>query len=80
LAQRIVQTGERLAAERQIHAAIARFHAGNFECAITLCSAAECLMPAPSEPIFLFRILQKYVADNPAPDGRKDDFNLTRTG
>ena len=36
-----VATTKRLAAERQIHAAIAHYRAGEFECAITLCSAAE---------------------------------------
>lgn len=79
MAQRIVQTSQRLAAERQIHAAIAHFHAGDFECAITLCSAAEGQMPEPSEPKYLFRMLQDRVRENPAPDGQKDDFNYGAT-
>lgn len=58
MAQRIVQTSKRLAAERQIHAAIAHFHAGDFECAITLCSAAEGQMPEPSGSTYLFRQLR----------------------
>lgn len=36
-------------------------------------------MPEPSRPVHLFRILQKYVTENPALDGRKDDFNLFGT-
>ena len=75
MAQRVVQTSKRLSAERQIHDAIAHFHAGDFECAITLCSAAEGQMPEPSEPVNLFRILQNHVKEHPAPDGQKDDFN-----
>jgi hypothetical protein len=75
MAQRVVQTNKRLAAERQIHAAIAHFHAGDFECAITLCGAAENRMPEPSEAIHLFRILQLAGDERPAPDGQKDDFN-----
>ena len=47
MAQRVVETSKRLSAERQIHAAIAHFHAGDFECAITLSSAAEGQMPKP---------------------------------
>ena len=75
MAQRIVQTSKRLAAERQIHAAIAHFHAGDFECAITLCSAAEGQMPEPSGSTYLFRQLRDRATECPAPDGQKDDFN-----
>lgn len=75
MAQRVVKTNKRLAAERQIHAAIAHFHAGNFECAITLCSAAENRMSEPSEAFHLYRILQRAAGKCPAPDGQKDDFN-----
>lgn len=71
----MIQTSRRLAAERQIHAAIAHFRAGDFECAITLCSAAENQMPKPSEPTHLHGILQRYSAEHPPPDGQKDDFN-----
>lgn len=59
----MIQTSRRLAAERQIHAAIAHFRAGDFECAITLCSAAENQMPEPSEPTYLFGILKQANAD-----------------
>jgi hypothetical protein len=41
MAYRVVHTTRQLAAQRQIHAAIKHFRDGNFECAITLCSAAE---------------------------------------
>ncbi len=79
MAQRVVRTSKQLAAARQIHAAIAHFHAGDFECAITLCSAAEGQIPEPSGPAHLFRMLQKRAAECPAPDGQKDDFNYIAT-
>jgi hypothetical protein len=72
---RVIQTNKRLAAERQIHAAIAHFRAGDFECVITLCSAAEGQIPEPNEPIHLFGCLKEYAAEYPAEDGEKDDFN-----
>ena len=49
MAERVIQTSKRLAAEHQIHAAITHFRAGDLECAITLCSAAEGQIPEPSE-------------------------------
>lgn len=68
MAQRVIQTSKRLAAERQIHAAIAHFYAGDYECVVSLCSAAEGQIPEPSRPLFhLFRRLRKH-----APE---DDFN-----
>ncbi len=76
MAERVVRTSKRLAAERQIHAAIAHFHAGEFECAIALCSAAEGQTPEPSDPINLFRILKRAGKECPAPDGEGDDFNF----
>jgi hypothetical protein len=77
MAIRVVQTSRRLAAERQIHAAIKHFREGDFECVITLCSAAEGQMPEPepNAPIHFFARLKHHSAKNPAPDGRKDDFN-----
>jgi tRNA threonylcarbamoyladenosine modification (KEOPS) complex Cgi121 subunit len=50
MAERVIQTSRRLATERQIHAAIAHFRAGDFERAITLSGAAEGQTPEPSEP------------------------------
>lgn len=79
MAKRLVQTDKRLAAERQIHAAIAHFRAGDFECAITLCSAAEGQMPEPSEASHLFGTLKQASAKLPASDGQKDDFNFVAT-
>ena len=72
---RVVMTSKRLAAQRQIHAAIAHFREGDFECAITLCSAAEGQMPEPAEPMHLFGRLRRASAENPPPEGQKDDFN-----
>jgi hypothetical protein len=79
VAQRIVRTSKRLSAERQIHAAIAHYRAGDFECAITLCSAAEGQTPEPLEPAHLFRILQNHVRENPVPGEEPDDFNYVAT-
>ena len=58
MAKRVVQTNKQLAAERQIHAAIAHFRAGGFECAITLCHAAEGQLPEPNESIDLLEEIQ----------------------
>jgi hypothetical protein len=75
MGNRVVMTSKRLAAQRQIHAAIAHFREGDFECAITLCSAAEGQMSEPAEPMHLFGRLRRASAENPPPDGQKDDFN-----
>jgi hypothetical protein len=76
MAERVVRTSKRLAAERQIHAAIAHFRAGDFECAITLSHAAEGRLPQPSDPADLFSRLKRFTAEHAAPDGQKDDFNF----
>lgn len=75
MVQRVVRTNKRLSAERQIHAAIAHFYAGEFECVVTLCSAAEGQMPEPKEPSHLFRLLKRAAEKYPASDGQTDDFN-----
>jgi hypothetical protein len=75
MAKRVIHTSKRLAAERQIHAAIAHFRAGDFECAISLCSAAEGQMPEPNKSTHLFGILKRAASERPAADGPKDDFN-----
>lgn len=72
----MVQTNKKLAAERQIHAAIKHYREGGFECAITLCSAVEGQMPESEHPRHLFRILQQAANDQPSQDGEKDDFNF----
>ena len=51
------------------------FRNGEFECAITLCSAAENQMPEPSDATHLFAVLKRASAENPPRDGEKDDFN-----
>ena len=75
MASRVVQTSKQLAAQRQIHAAIDHFREGDFECAISLCSAAEGQMPEPAEPTHLLGLLRRASAENPPPDEQKDDFN-----
>jgi len=79
MGQRVIHTSKRLAAERQIHAAILHFHAGDFECVITLCSAAEGQMPEPNEPTHLLRILQRAIVKHPATDNQREDFNYVAT-
>jgi hypothetical protein len=79
MAKRVVQTSKQLSAERQIHAAITHFHTGDFECVITLCSAAEGQMPEPSQPAHLLRIIQRHAVEHPAFDGQNDDFNYVAT-
>jgi hypothetical protein len=73
MTERVIQTSKRLAAMRQIHAAIGHFHAGDFECAITLCSAAEGQMPEPDEP-------SRHLCGRLKQAGAKsDDFNFVAT-
>lgn len=75
----MTKTNRRLTAERQIHAAIAHFRISSFECAITLCSAAEGQMPVPPISTHLFGLLRRASAEHPAPSGQKDDFNYVAT-
>jgi len=74
-ADRIIATSKRLSAERQIHAAIAHYRAGDFECAITLSSAAEGQIAEPADRESLFRGLVRVAKASPLPNGEKDDFN-----
>lgn len=76
---RIVNTSKTLAATRQIHAAINHYRAGEFECAITLCSAAEGQLPEPPEPCYLFNLLQQAAQQQKISGGEKDDFNFAAT-
>ena|ERR1043165_371299 len=55
-----IQTTKRLAAERQIHAAIRHLLSGEFECAVTLALAAEDQLPDTSEPT-LWNVLKQQV-------------------
>ncbi len=58
-----VETTKQKAAMRQACAAIAHFHKGNFECAITLAGAAEGQVPS-SDPLYLFKLIrQKFSGD-----------------
>jgi len=74
--QRKIRTNKRLAAERQIHAAIEHYSAGEFECVISLCSAAEGLTKEPEEPTHLFGILKNYITENRFIDRKEYDFNF----
>ncbi len=71
-----MKTNKKTAASRQIHAAIKHYRAGEFECAITLCSAAEGQIPEPERPEHLFRLLRQAAEAKPSLDGEKDDFNF----
>jgi hypothetical protein len=52
---------------RQIHAAIEHWRRGDFECAITLASAAETMLPDIDEPHF--RRVQNLARVNEFPIG-----------
>jgi len=71
-----VRTNKQLAASRQTHAAIKHYRMNEFECAITLCSAAEGQIPEPKSPIHLFGVLRQFVIQHPSADSEKDDFNF----
>jgi histidyl-tRNA synthetase len=62
-----VETSKQRSALRQIHGAIAHFHQGEFECAMTLAGAAEGQLPA-NDKLYLFRILREGATE--------EDFNL----
>jgi hypothetical protein len=80
MGKHVIQTNKRLAAERQIHAAITHFRASDFECAITLCSAAEGQMPEPVASTHLFDVLKRAGAEYPASSGQTDNFNFVAKG
>lgn len=75
MACRVIQTNKRLAAERQIHAAISHYRAGEFECAITLSSAAEGQIPTPETPNHALGVLQQHSKSWTKKE--KEIFNLT---
>jgi hypothetical protein len=54
-----IETTKKLAAHRQIHAAIAHLYKSELECAITLAAAAEGLLPDTEEP-HIFAYLRKH--------------------
>jgi hypothetical protein len=58
MAQKPIKTTKEVSARRQINAAIAHLHKGDFECAITLAGAAEGQLP-DTEHFYLFKILNK---------------------
>ena len=71
MVHQVVETTKRLAAERQIHAAIAHYRAGEFECAISLCSAAEGQTTAmPGRPHLFTKIREGF--NNSAPEDPKE--------
>ena len=47
-----IETNIHSASMRQIHAAIAHLHSGDFECAITLAAAGEEMLPETDKPHF----------------------------
>jgi hypothetical protein len=66
------ETTKRLAAERQINAAIAHLYRTELECAITLAAAAEGLLPSTNEPH-----IYKYLQNHPSYKSKEIDFNET---
>jgi hypothetical protein len=63
-------TTRKLAAQRQIDAAISHLYKSELECAITLAAAAEGLLPYTEEP-HVFRSLRQH------PSSKEVDFNET---
>ncbi len=66
---KIIKTTKKLAATRQIQAAIVHFWKDDYECAITLAAAAEGLLPPTDEP-HIFSLLKA------SPLFEKGDYNL----
>jgi hypothetical protein len=64
------QTTRKLAAQRQIDAAIAHLHKAELECAITLAAAAEGMLPDTEEP-HIFGYLRRH------PSFKEANFNET---
>lgn len=71
-----MRTNRQLSASRQIHAAIKHYRMGEFECAITLSSAAEGQIPEPKRQTHLFAILREAVLKRSILVGEKDNFNF----
>jgi len=71
-----VETNIRLAAMRQIHAAIEHQQRQDYECAITLAAAAEGMLPATDEPHFHQKVKDFAVALPHAVEGaqKPNDF------
>jgi hypothetical protein len=69
-----IETTKKLAAQRQIDAAIAHLHKAELECAITLAAAAERLLPDTDKP-HIFAYLRKH----PSFKNKEVDFNETIT-
>ena len=55
--ERYTETTRKLAAQRQIGAALVHLHKGDLECAISLAAAAEGTLPPTEEP-HIFQILR----------------------
>ncbi len=71
MARKSIHTSKQLSARRQINAAIAHLHNGEFECAITLAAAAEGQL-SDTNKFYLFQLLKKRFGPKPAPE---DDPN-----
>jgi hypothetical protein len=70
--QSFVETTKKLAAQRQIDAAIGHLHRMEVECAITLAAAAEGLLPDTKEPHIF-----EYLRQHPSVKNKEVDFNET---
>jgi hypothetical protein len=69
-----IETTKKLAAQRQIDAAIAHLHKMELECAITLAAAAEGLLPDTDK-----RYILEYLQKHPSFKNKEVDFNETIT-
>lgn len=64
-----METTKKESSHRQIQAAIAHFHQGELDCAITLAAAAEGILPATEDPN-IFKAIREHT------NAQDIDFNL----
>jgi hypothetical protein len=69
-----IDTNERFASMRQIHAAIDHLHKGDFECAITLAAAGEGILPPTDRP-YLLQKIKAMVESLPSHEGEANRAN-----
>ncbi|MDR3466803.1 MAG: hypothetical protein P4M07_12740 [Xanthobacteraceae bacterium] len=73
-ALRSINSTAKLASMRQLHAAMTHFRKGNFDCAITLASAAEGILPA-TEKEHTFKKMKDLAARLPKSEGASNNIN-----
>src|SRR5215471_18745408 len=72
-----IDTNIRFASMRQIHAAIAHLHRGDYECAITLAGAGEGMLPPTDKPHFRQKVKE---LETLLGEGANDYINWLKHG